>query len=124
MARHYRLPYAAAVLAVTCSLVACGREDTAPGNDAPPPPEPTQEAEPVENGNDAPTMIAACEPEKAQWAIGENATEEVLERIRTDTGARVTRPLKPGQPATMDYRPDRVNVVTDDEGVVLELTCG
>lgn len=37
---------------------------------------------------------------------------------------RPYRVLAPGSVATMDYSPDRVNILTDEQGAVKEITCG
>ena len=34
------------------------------------------------------------------------------------------RVLKPGDAATMDYRGDRLNILTDDGGTVQSFNCG
>ena len=37
---------------------------------------------------------------------------------------KVVRVLKEGQPATMDFLEDRLNIETDDDGIILRLYCG
>lgn len=34
------------------------------------------------------------------------------------------RVLRPGQPATMDYRASRLNIVVDAAGMIVDLRCG
>ncbi len=37
---------------------------------------------------------------------------------------RPYRVLTPGSVATMDYSPDRINIITDENNLVKEVTCG
>lgn len=55
-----------------------------------------------------------------QW-IGKEvaAAEEELRKL-----GRVVRILGKDSPATMDYRHDRVNVIHDDNGRIISVTCG
>ncbi len=72
----------------------------------------------------APGLAAACNPDAVQALVGQEATEAVLEQARTDSGASTVRALKPGEPATMDFRPDRLDVALDEHGVIQSLRCG
>ncbi|MBF6023183.1 I78 family peptidase inhibitor [Lysobacter niastensis] len=65
-----------------------------------------------------------CNAEGARWAIGQGVNDDVVNRILQDTGSRDARVLRPGQPATMDFRPDRVNVDVNDRGAITGLRCG
>lgn len=48
---------------------------------------------------------------------------EVAEMVRQQR--RMIRVLAPGQPATMDYNPRRVNIIYDEDSrTVTEMTCG
>lgn len=37
---------------------------------------------------------------------------------------RIVRPLREGDAATMDFNPERVNIILDETGRVLRVTCG
>ena len=37
---------------------------------------------------------------------------------------RVIRVFGPNTPATMDHRPDRINILHDDNGRIVQVTCG
>ena len=50
--------------------------------------------------------------------IGKNLAAVTLP---ADLGARV---IGPDTAVTQDYRPDRLNIHTDDDGTITELTCG
>lgn len=65
-----------------------------------------------------------CNAEGARWAIGQAVNDDVVNRVLRDTGSRDARVLRPGQPATMDFRPDRVNVDVNDRGAITGLRCG
>ncbi len=71
-------------------------------------------------GDDAPATIgneAKCDYPK-EW-IGKKADEAAVKKQ-----AKVYRILGPNSAATMDFNPQRINVLTDDDGVVKEVTCG
>lgn len=65
-----------------------------------------------------------CDAAAVQSLIGEEATEALVERARSQSGANSVRVLKPGDAATMDYRGDRLNILTDDGGTVQSFNCG
>lgn len=67
---------------------------------------------------------AACKPEAAQSFVGQPGSDALAEQARAAAGASAVRMLKPGQPMTMDYRSDRLNVMLDDAGLVAEVRCG
>ncbi len=60
----------------------------------------------------------ACEAGKYQSLVGRNVGEV------TPIAGVVTRTLTPGQPATMDYREDRLNLIVDEKGFIQQVTCG
>lgn len=65
-----------------------------------------------------------CNADKVSWVIGQEAVEGVLGRVWKESGAGLLRPLAPGQAATRDYRPDRINVHIDAHNVVTKVDCG
>jgi hypothetical protein len=65
-----------------------------------------------------------CVAEAGAWAVGNDVTADMVAKIRTDTHSRTVRVLRPGQPATMDFRGDRVNVMLDARDKVERVTCG
>ena len=79
-------------------------------------PEPTPEP--------APPMAAACDASKVQSAVGQIASQDVVDKVVQDSGSSTSRVLKPGQPMTMDYREDRVNIHVDDKNTITEVKCG
>jgi len=65
-----------------------------------------------------------CVAESGAWAVGSDVTADMVAKIRNDTHSRTVRVLRPGQPATMDFRGDRVNVMLDANDKVERVTCG
>ena len=65
-----------------------------------------------------------CDASGASWAIGQSPTAEIVERIRVDTHARVTRVIRPGQAVTMDFSGERVNVKVNEREAIVGVTCG
>lgn len=78
--------------------------------------------------NDIPTNgqsdATACDPGKAQWTLGQAASESVLNKARDDAGAKYARVLKPGQMVTMEFNATRLNLRVDDKNLVTSATCG
>ena len=90
---------------------------------------PAADPAPVADSAPEPTVDAAdaqhlCNADPVQGLIGQEATEDVIAQATADSGSASVRVLKPGQPATMDYRQDRLNIMTDDAGVIEQLNCG
>lgn len=67
---------------------------------------------------------ATCNAEAVQALIGQEATAPVVEQAVKDSGSATSRVLKPGDAATMDFRPDRLDIATDDKGLIQSLRCG
>ena len=65
-----------------------------------------------------------CDAAKAQWAVGERASNEILERARVAGEAKSARFLRPNQPITMEYSGSRLNLELDDRDVVRSVRCG
>jgi uncharacterized protein YceK len=66
----------------------------------------------------------SCDASKAQWAIGQRATDELLEEARAAAGARTARFLRPNQPITMEYFGWRLNLGLNEQDVVRSANCG
>ncbi|WP_341868571.1 MULTISPECIES: I78 family peptidase inhibitor [Lysobacteraceae] len=70
------------------------------------------------------TPAQQCNADAAQSAVGQVASDAVVEKARTDAGATVARTLKPNQAVTMEYRFDRLNLRVDAKNVVESVACG
>lgn len=75
----------------------------------PPPPEPDR---------------SSCDERKAAWAIGEAATADLLQRARDAAGAKSARFLQLGQPITLEFQADRLNLSHDTQNIIRKVTCG
>lgn len=65
------------------------------------------------------TITANCGADALQDRVGQPAADHDF-----DTGDRPVRILPPGSIMTMDHRPDRLNVETDDAGIITRIWCG
>jgi hypothetical protein len=72
----------------------------------------------------SPPLAGGCNADAIRHYVGQVATPEVVDSARKAAGAGLARALKPNQPATMDYRADRINVMLDDDGRIVRATCG
>ena len=71
-----------------------------------------------------PPTSAECDAGLAQWAVGQQASDALLERARIDAGATTARFLRPNQPITMEYAGWRLNLGLDERDVVKGVSCG
>lgn len=106
-----RLPVFGAILALT----ACSGGPQAPADKdpAPPPPRVTSEANPD-----------PCGGGPVQDRVGRSFSESLRDAIVAESGAERVRVLRPGDAATMDHRPDRLNIHLDDNDVIARIECG
>lgn len=65
-----------------------------------------------------------CDTEAVQSLIGEQGSETVYARAMQESGARSHRALGPDDMATMDFRPDRLNIDLDASGRITGFRCG
>lgn len=68
-------------------------------------------------------VIPSMEPAPCDFAQWNGLSRDDVEQRAQETG-RPNRILRPGQPMTMDYRPDRINVELDDNDIVVRVFCG
>ncbi len=66
---------------------------------------------------------AVCDAERATAYIGRPG-DTIAEEARAAAGARAVRVIRPNQAVTMDFRADRLNIETNDGGIVLSVRCG
>lgn len=71
-----------------------------------------------------PGAAGACNAEPAAWAIGRAVEPRLVDRVVHDTGSRGVRVIHPGDPVTMDYRRDRVNIKVNERGAIYSISCG
>src|SRR6187401_3001841 len=75
------------------------------GRHRPPPPLPPPP--PVEAPKPPPAPVTHCEARQGGWAVGQQASSAMVERLTLATGSANARVVRPGQPVTMDFSPDR-----------------
>ncbi|MGS1077334.1 I78 family peptidase inhibitor [Pseudoxanthomonas beigongshangi] len=118
--------YAIPALLLTLTLAACS---------APAPDEQTaateqsqaaaaEQAEPGADPTGTAPAPGSCDDTQAQWIIGKTATPADTEQAGKDAKATAVRTLKPGEAATMEFNPNRLNIDLDDKGAVTAVRCG
>lgn len=116
--------YAIPALLLTLTLAACSApapdEQTAATEQSQAAAAAAAQAEP---GSD-PTAPGSCDDTQAQWIIGKAATPADTEQAGKDAKATAVRTLKPGEAATMEFNPNRLNIDLDGKGVVTAVRCG
>jgi hypothetical protein len=124
---------AAAAALVAVATVACTRDDATtqpaalpdaaetPADAAAPGDLPATGMEPVPAD---PAMPGACNADAIQSLVGQPISDAVTEQARTESGSESVRVLRPGDAATMDFRPDRLNIELDGNDVIQSLRCG
>lgn len=80
--------------------------------------------DPMRTGGPYPPQDQQCDADRARWAIGREATAEVVEEVRAATRSSHVRVIAPGQAVTMDYSPDRVNIHVTERNAITRITCG
>ncbi len=66
----------------------------------------------------------ACHAADVQFVMGKTVDERLAEQARRRAGARVVRVLRPGQMATLEFNPSRLNLRADQQGMVTAADCG
>ncbi|MEO7548792.1 MAG: I78 family peptidase inhibitor [Ramlibacter sp.] len=87
-------------------------------------PGPSQRAGPPPILSAPTTTMGACDAAMAQFAIGRGFDAALEKEVRERSGARVVRPLRPGQMVTMEYSAQRLNLDLDIAGKVVKARCG
>lgn len=99
------------------SLPACSARSEPAGSGSPHPIRPSPPLAPSEGGD-------SCVAADAQLAVGQLASEALLESSRVAAKARVARFLHPNQQVTMEFNGSRLNLKLSDRDIVLEVSCG
>jgi hypothetical protein len=72
----------------------------------------------------APRPVQVCNAASVQSFVGKNNTSATLEAARTQSGAYMARVLREGQPTTMEFNQERLNLVVDGTGRIVAVRCG
>lgn len=108
-------------IAVTSLLAGCSSTSApTPATEAPR----AAEAATATTAASSPVGDGRCDASGAQSAVGKQATLELLNQVRTQSGAMDARILSPNDMVTLEYRSERVNVNTDTAGKVIRVNCG
>lgn len=70
------------------------------------------------------TSMDICDTEAVSYAIGEAFDEANVPQLQSESQSRQVRVLRPGDAATMDHRPDRLNVHLNSSDDIEALRCG
>lgn len=71
-----------------------------------------------------PAPSGSCDETKAQFVIGERASQQLLDRARVAAGAREARFIRPNEAITLEFSPTRLNLNLNTKDVVLSVGCG
>jgi hypothetical protein len=63
--------------------------------------------------------VPTCAADQYQMLVG-----QLIGEVHTDSLPQPLRIYGPDQMVTMDYRPDRMNIVLDADDIVVEVRCG
>lgn len=86
------------------------------------PEQPMDEASPALNANEP--DATACGADKLHRWLNVLPTETVKQEITEAVGHSRIRYIAPGDVVTMDFRPDRLNVETGEDGRIKLFRCG
>jgi hypothetical protein len=71
-----------------------------------------------------PSTGGVCNAQGAQYVIGKVPGASVVEEARQRSGAYMARVLRPGQPVTLEYSAQRLNLELDASGTIARARCG
>lgn len=75
-------------------------------------------------GDAASESESNCNADAVQGMLGQFASAELIEQTRSQASAKQARVLAPGDAATMDFNPQRVNIHIDEAEVIQLISCG
>lgn len=65
-----------------------------------------------------------CNVDNLSGVLGQIASAERIEQTQQQANAKFLRVLAPGDAATLDYNPQRLNIHIDESETITRLTCG
>jgi hypothetical protein len=65
-----------------------------------------------------------CDAQPVQKLIGTKLTPAITEQAQKDSTSNRTRVLRPGEVMTMEYNPNRLNLILDKQDALTALRCG
>jgi hypothetical protein len=78
----------------------------------------------TETSSASPPLVSGCNADAVKNLIGKPADEKLQQQAQTKAGASSARTLGPHDVATMDYNLQRLNLYTDDNRVIIRISCG
>jgi len=87
---------------------------------------PTNRASPSSTSSSVSSSASAstCNAAAVQDLIGRPADAGLQQQAQTKAGASSARTLGPRDVATMDYNLQRLNLYTDDNRIIIRISCG
>ncbi|WP_277051611.1 I78 family peptidase inhibitor [Zestomonas thermotolerans] len=80
-----------------------------------------------QDGRDADTLAArpdSCDASRVQQLVGQPVSRELLDQAMQRAGAKTARALGPHDIVTLEYNSQRLNLLTDQQGVITRVSCG
>ncbi|NYT66409.1 hypothetical protein H0A58_10585 [Alcaligenaceae bacterium] len=74
--------------------------------------------------NNNATSSSLCNSDPVQSLLGKNPNPSVMAQAKQLSGAKQLRTLLPGQVMTMEYNPERLNILVDDADTITRINCG
>ncbi|MDP5278478.1 I78 family peptidase inhibitor [Sphingomonas sp. DG1-23] len=71
-----------------------------------------------------PALAGKCVADGLAGLNGKKQSEAVAKEALRLSGAKTIRWIAPGMAVTMDYREDRLNLNTDEQGKIIRAHCG
>ena len=71
----------------------------------------------------SPLPAGGCVTSRAQWALGQRATDDLLERARLSAAAAVARFVRHDEQITLEYLAGRLTLFLDSRGNVQAVVC-
>lgn len=106
-------------LSMAMSLSACAHDQADASDTTASPPAAAAPANP-----DDANAPGDCNANAVQSYVGQDASDATLGAIRSTTGAKRDRVIKPGDAVTMDYSSGRLNIELDEKGKIVRIACG
>lgn len=79
---------------------------------------------PGTSSTSVPGTAQLCKAGPAQFSLGEELSDELVDAARARSGSALVRVLRAGEAATMEFNPERLNLHVDDDDRVTDARCG
>lgn len=65
-----------------------------------------------------------CDADRTQELVGQAFNQGIVDQAKQLSGAKTVRTLMPGQVVTMEYDPQRFNILVDESNMIIRANCG